>query len=79
MNFSLSRRSEKSLTKFFVEVEKTIKNKLDLLKIYKDEIKKWPHPRSLKSIKFINASRFSNWKKICRSIYTSKRIELIKY
>lgn len=59
-DFSLSRRSKKIFNpNFFVEVEKTIKNKLDLLKIYKDEIKKWPHPRSLKSIKNLSMHRGS--------------------
>lgn len=36
---------------FYVKVDKTIQKKLNLLKIYKEEIKKWPHPRSIKSIK----------------------------
>ena len=32
-------------------MESTISKKINLLKLYKDEIKKWPHSRSLKSIK----------------------------
>lgn len=36
---------------FYVNIDKTIQKKLNLLKIYKKEIKKWPHPRSIKSIK----------------------------
>ena len=36
---------------FFVDVQKTMKDKIRLLKIYKHEIKKWPHTRSIKSIK----------------------------
>jgi len=59
-DFSLSRKSKKIFNpNFFVEVEKTIKKKLNLLKIYKDEIKKWPHPRSLKSIKNLSMYRGS--------------------
>ncbi len=59
-DFSLSRNSKKIFNpNFFVEVEKTIQKKLDLLKLYKDEIKKWPHPRSLKSIKNLSMHRGS--------------------
>ena len=59
-DFSLSRNSKKIFNpNVFVEVEKTIKNKLNLLRIYKDEIKNWPHPRSLKSIKNLSMHRGS--------------------
>jgi LmbE family N-acetylglucosaminyl deacetylase len=51
-DFSLSSNSKKIFNpNFFVEVNQTILKKLNLLKIYKNEIKKWPHTRSIKSIK----------------------------
>ena len=57
-DFSLSRSSKKIFNpNFFVEVEHTINKKINLLKIYKGEIKKWPHSRSLKSIKNLSMYR----------------------
>ena len=51
-DFSLSSNAKKFFNpNFFVEIDKTIQKKLSLLKIYKEEIKKWPHSRSIKSIK----------------------------
>ncbi len=35
----------------FIDISKYIKKKLNLIKIYKSEIRTWPHPRSIKSIK----------------------------
>ena len=35
----------------YININSTIEDKIKLLKIYKKEIKKWPHSRSLKSIK----------------------------
>ena len=59
-DFSLSANPKKIFNpNFFVDVEKTIIKKLQLLKIYKNEIKKWPHPRSLKSIKNLSMLRGS--------------------
>tara|TARA_B100001989_G_C24449585_1_gene418224 strand:+ start:241 stop:924 length:684 start_codon:yes stop_codon:yes gene_type:complete len=59
-DFSLSRSSKKIFNpNFFVEVEHTINKKINLLKIYKGEIKKWPHSRSLKSIKNLSMYRGS--------------------
>jgi len=58
--FTFNRNPKKIFNpNFYVEVEKTIKEKIKLLKIYKDEIKKWPHPRSLKSIKNLSMFRGS--------------------
>lgn len=58
--FSFNKNSKKIFNpNFFVDVEKTIKDKIRLLKIYKHEIKKWPHPRSLKSIKNLSMYRGS--------------------
>ena len=59
-DFALSSNPKKIFNpNFFVDVEKTILKKLQLLKIYKNEIKKWPHPRSLKSIKNLSMLRGS--------------------
>ena len=38
---------------YFVDITKTIKKKIDSLKIYKKEMKKWPHPRSVKAVKML--------------------------
>ena len=48
----MSRKSKKIFNpNFYINVDSTIDKKINLLKIYTDEIKKWPHSRSLKSIK----------------------------
>jgi len=36
---------------FFVDVSKYINKKISMFKIYKSEVRAWPHPRSLKAIK----------------------------
>ena len=38
---------------YFFDVEKEIKKKIDVLKVYKQELEKWPHPRSLKNVKLL--------------------------
>jgi N-acetylglucosamine malate deacetylase 1 len=40
----------------FVDISKELKEKLKLMKNYSSELKKWPHPRSLKGIE--NLSRY---------------------
>ena len=51
-DFFLSRKSKKIFNpNFYIDVDSTIDKKINLLKIYTGEMKKWPHPRSLKSIK----------------------------
>ena len=42
---------------YFVDISKTVESKLKALKNYKDEVGKYPHPRSIKSVK----SRASFW------------------
>jgi LmbE family N-acetylglucosaminyl deacetylase len=44
---------------YFVNISKFVKKKLELLKIYRSEIMKWPHPRSLKNIKALSMYRGS--------------------
>ena len=36
---------------YYIDISKHIKNKLNYIKFYKDELKKYPHSRSIKSIK----------------------------
>lgn len=43
----------------FVDVTDTIENKISALKIYKDEMRAFPHPRSLKSVE-INAQKWGS-------------------
>lgn len=51
-DFILSRKQKKIFNpNLYFNVESTIDKKINLLKLYKGEIKKWPHARSLKSIK----------------------------
>ena len=48
----MSRKQKKIFNpNLYFNVESTIDKKINLLKLYKGEIKKWPHARSLKSIK----------------------------
>ena len=45
---------------FFVNIEKSIKNKIKSLKFYKSEMRKFPHPRSLKNVENISLIRGSS-------------------
>jgi len=38
---------------WFEEISKTLSKKIKAIKIYKEEIRKWPHPRSTKGIKVL--------------------------
>ena len=42
---------------FFIDIEKNIKNKIKSLKFYKSELRKYPHPRSLKNIENLSMIR----------------------
>jgi len=42
---------------FFIDIEKNIQNKIKSLKFYKNELRKYPHPRSLKNVKNISMIR----------------------
>ena len=44
---------------YFVNISKELDNKINALKMYKNEIKKFPHPRSTKYLK-INAERWGS-------------------
>lgn len=39
------------LPNLYINIVKTVDKKVELMKIYKDELRQWPHPRSLKGIK----------------------------
>ena len=38
---------------YFVDISSFFKRKTKALKIYKSEIKKWPHPRSFRGIEYL--------------------------
>tara|TARA_Y100000591_G_C21675212_1_gene615078 strand:- start:62 stop:745 length:684 start_codon:yes stop_codon:yes gene_type:complete len=44
---------------FYVNIDKYLKKKLSLLKIYKREIQPWPHQRSIKGVKVLSNYRGS--------------------
>tara|TARA_Y100001935_G_scaffold255448_1_gene268545 strand:- start:10790 stop:11473 length:684 start_codon:yes stop_codon:yes gene_type:complete len=51
-NLILTRKNKKLYNpNFFVDINNFINKKISLLKIYKSELRKWPHTRSLKGIK----------------------------
>lgn len=47
------------LPNFFVDISKQIKKKIKILKLYKSEVKTYPHPRSIKSVKALSQIRGS--------------------
>ena len=54
-NFKISKK--KFFPNVFVDIKKEIKKKLKELEIYKNEIEKWPHPRSIKGVKILSNYR----------------------
>ena len=42
---------------YFIDIEKNIKNKIKSLKFYKNELRKYPHPRSLKNVENLSMIR----------------------
>jgi LmbE family N-acetylglucosaminyl deacetylase len=42
---------------YFVNIEKYIEIKKELLKLYKKELREWPHPRSIKGIEILSNYR----------------------
>ncbi len=58
--FNFTRKQKKLFNpNLFIDVGGEINKKIKLLKIYKDEIRSWPHSRSLKSIKNLASFRGS--------------------
>ena len=45
---------------FFIDITKTIKLKIDAIKVYKNEIRKFPHPRSSENINALSITRGSS-------------------
>ena len=45
---------------YFVDIDKFLKKKINSLKEYKSEMRGWPHPRSIKSVKNLAEYRGSN-------------------
>jgi|TARA_B110000211_G_scaffold234971_1_gene307917 LmbE family N-acetylglucosaminyl deacetylase len=58
-DFSFKKKNKVFNPNFFVDIDKFIKKKLELLKIYKKEIRKWPHQRSIKGVKILSNYRGS--------------------
>jgi len=56
-NISIKNKSFKP--NFFVDISKSLKFKLKALKVYKREMKKWPHPRSIEGVKLLSKTRGS--------------------
>ena len=58
--FSFTRKQKKLFNpNLFIDIGSVIDKKIKLLKIYKNEIRSWPHSRSLKSIKNLASFRGS--------------------
>ena len=45
---------------YYVDITKSLKKKLNLLKMYKDELRPWPHARSIKAIESLSLYRGSS-------------------
>ena len=59
-DFSFKKNKNKIFVpNFYVNIEKYLKKKLELLRIYSGEMKRWPHQRSIKGIKVISNYRGS--------------------
>ncbi len=43
---------------YYIDIEKYIGKKIDIMKIYKDELREFPHPRSLKAIEILSNFRW---------------------
>ena len=57
--FSPSIKKDSFIPNTFVDISKYIKKKIQIMKVYKSEIKRHPFPRSLKSIKALASLRGS--------------------
>ncbi len=42
---------------YFIDITKYLEKKIKLLKVYKNEMRKWPHSRSFENIKFLAKTR----------------------
>ena len=48
-----SSEKEKFSPNYYNDISKTFKKKISSLKIYSSEMKKWPHPRSIKGVEYL--------------------------
>jgi LmbE family N-acetylglucosaminyl deacetylase len=51
------KKHKKFQPNYFIDISNTIKKKIKAIKIYKDELRKFPHPRSIKYIKSLSEVR----------------------
>jgi len=68
-------KNKKFEPNFFIEITKELNEKIKLLQFYKDELRKYPHSRSIKSIKSLASYRGSNCgKKYAEAFYLNRHI-----
>ena len=61
---------------YFVNIDNEIKKKLSALKIYKNELRKYPHSRSLKGVKALSMYRgIQSANKNAEAFYIARSIE----
>ena len=56
-DFRVLKNKKNFVPNYFVNIEKTLKSKVKAIKIYKDELKPYPHSRSLNGLKNLNKIR----------------------
>tara|TARA_Y100000996_G_scaffold279900_1_gene220782 strand:+ start:1027 stop:1719 length:693 start_codon:yes stop_codon:yes gene_type:complete len=56
-DFRVLKNKKNFVPNFFVNIENSLKSKIKAIKIYKDELKPYPHSRSLKGLKNLNKIR----------------------
>ena len=57
--WNISTKNKNFKPNYFININKSIKYKIKALKCYKKEIKKWPHPRSIKGVDLLSKNRGS--------------------
>ena len=58
--WNISSKNKNFKPNYFIDISKSLKFKLEALKCYKREIKKWPHPRSIEGVKLLSKTRGSS-------------------
>ena len=59
-NWSINKPASVFMPNYFLNISKFLKKKISLLSLYKSEIEKWPHTRSLKSVESLAKYRGSS-------------------
>ena len=59
-NWSINNSGLVFVPNYFLNISKFLKKKISLLSLYKSEIEKWPHTRSLKSVEALAKYRGSS-------------------